>query len=111
MALTVVTSGTANPVVGTNLTLVTETPAQPTSYVLRLDTSAMAAGDTTQILLSTQCLAGGAYQVEENVWIDGGANAAPMQLTTPTPVDVAMQIVLLQSAGTARAYPWKLFSL
>lgn len=46
MALTLVTSGTTTPTVGTNSVLDTETPGSPTLYVLEVDTSVLQTGDS-----------------------------------------------------------------
>ena len=112
MALTAVSSGTyTSNVGGGSITVVQQSPASPTTYVFRIDTSAMAAGDTAQLLIYTQVLSGGATVIEENVWIDGGANPTPSWLSTPIPVDTTVYFNMNHTAGTSRNFPWKLFSL
>lgn len=105
MGLTAVTSGTQAASVSTEHSLTQQTGIG--IYVLEVDTSAMEAGDTLVLRLKTKVLSGGTSKVTQEVTLIG-VQAAPHWRSEAIPVDVEIIATLLQSAGTARNYPWKL---
>lgn len=109
--LTVVTSGTtAALTVGVESSLSTQTPASPATYVVRVDGSSLALGESIKVIIYTKTLSGGTEQVEQAVEIEGG-NVPEVYLSNPTPTDVSYRVGITQTAGTGRTIPWKLFSL
>jgi hypothetical protein len=110
MALAVVNSGTVTPTIGATSVLDTETPASPLLYLFEVDTNAMALGDELLLTIQAAVLTGGTRRV-----VQQGAykhiQASPIKLSIPIPCDVSIEFDLLQSAGTARAFPWKVWHL
>jgi hypothetical protein len=90
------------------ITLVTDTSNK--TYVLVVDTSAMANGDILELRIYTKALTGGAEQLAYSV-VFANAQAEPIKYSPPVPADISIRATLCQPAGTARAYPWKLLSL
>lgn len=90
------------------ITLATDTANK--TYVLVVDTAAMGAGDVLELRLYTKALSGGAEGLAYTVsyW---GVQSDPLKYSPPVPADISIKATLLQPAGTARAYPWKLLSL
>lgn len=106
MSLTLDYSGTETPTVGTPVTLATDT--NNGTLVLVVDVSAMQIGDEITLTVNTTVLAAGTAR---SIWsITLGPNSLPAQgvyACPPTPSDISSVFVLSQSAGTARAFPWK----
>lgn len=110
MAAAVVTSGTSNPVVGTETSLSTQTPSTPTTYVVRVDGSALVAGETATVRIYTITLNAGAEAVEQQTQIVGGS-APEVWVSSPCLTDISIRVSITQEKGTGRAFPWKLFLL
>lgn len=110
MPLTAVNSGTVTPTVGTPSVLDTETPASPLLYVFEVDANAMVLGDQLTLTIQTAVLVAGTKRI---VYVGTYAQpqAQPIKLSPPVPADVSIEFDLLQSAGTARAFPWKIWHL
>jgi hypothetical protein len=111
MALTVVTSGTTTPTVGATSVLDTETPTvTPMLYIFEVDTAAMVNGDQLTLTIQAIVLTAGTQRI---VYVGTYANiqGQPIKLSPPVPADVSIEFDLLQSAGTARAFPWKIWHL
>lgn len=105
MTWTLASSGTVTPTVGTPVVLATDT--DNATYVFAIDTSALALGDLLQVQISSICLAGGNQVV---VW-EGyyqHAQVTPHKVSPFVASDISLQVIINQSAGTARAFPWKL---
>ena len=105
MALAAAANGTQTATINTEHALSTQTTVG--IYVLRVDCGAMASGDTTIIRVKTKTLTGGTSRIEQEVSLTG-AQAKPNWVSDPVPVDVEIAVTLTQTAGTGRAYPWKL---
>jgi hypothetical protein len=80
------------------------------TYVLVVDTSAMATGDLLELRLYTKCLTGGAEALAYSVSY-AHVQGDPIKYSPPVPADISIKATLCQPAGTARAFPWKLLSL
>lgn len=105
MALVAAANGTQTATINTEHALTTQTTVGV--YVLRVDCGAMIAGDTTVIRLKTKTLTGGTSRTEQEITLTG-VQAKPTWVSDPVPVDVEVACTLTQTAGTGRAYPWKL---
>lgn len=110
MAVVSVASGSQTAVVNTEHSL-----SQVTGvgiYVLEVDTSALAAGDTLQVAVKTTCRPADdlkpAY-VEELTGVQVNQNWH----SVPVPLASGDQIAatILQNAGTAKAFPWNLMRM
>lgn len=105
MSWTLSQSGTTTPVVGTPLTLFTDT--NNATFQFAIDTTNLAAGDLLQVSLNSICLASGA---QATMWEGFYQNAqvCPLKVSPFIASDVSVQAVINQQAGTARAFPWKM---
>ena len=108
MALATIASGTQTATIGTEHTLDTDTTGK--TYVLKVDTGAMVLGDVLELRLKTIVLSGG---TEREAYIAHYAHvqAQPQKYSVPIPEDISIKATLKQTAGTGRAFPWKLLSL
>jgi len=93
---------------GTEQTLATVTTAG--SYVLHVDLSALADGDTVVLRLKSRVLSGGTDRLAYEASF---SHAQGTPLTYSIPVPTAHQIIatLEQTAGTNRSYDWSLLAL
>lgn len=90
------------------VTLATDTTNK--TYVLVVDTAAMALGDVLELRLYTIALTAGTERLAYSITYSH-AQADPMKYSPPVPADISFRATLLQPAGTARAFPWKILSL
>ena len=76
-------------------------------YTFKLDTSAMASGDITTIIIYDMVLNGGALGVyKSETYTD--AQTEDIKFLAPLWITEEIKITLQQTAGTNRAYPWVL---
>jgi hypothetical protein len=90
------------------ITLATDTANK--TYVLIVDTAAMANGDILELRIYTKCLTGGAEGLAYSMAFVH-AQGDPIKYSPPVPADISIRCTLCQPAGTARSFPWKLVSL
>lgn len=103
-------SGTQTAVIGTEHTLLTTTT--PGDYCFKVDKNTMQAGDILELRIYDTVLSGGASRVGYKVSYSGVQSADDqISISVPIPIDVAMTATLKQTAGTGRAFPWKILLL
>lgn len=107
MALTVVSENTTT-TDGTEQTLVTDTTGGV--YVFKIDTGAMVNGDELEVRIKNITRSAGTerllyYAVYKN------AQAQPAKASPPCPEDISIKVTIKRTAGSDRAYPWKLLKL
>lgn len=114
MAIVAQGSGTQTAVIGTTHTLLSV--AVNGSFVFEIDLSAMAAGDSLEIRGLVMILTGGTTRVAYYQRFDGAQPVDDLikimvpisnELTDAT----ALQFTLKQTAGTGRAFPWKVLKI
>lgn len=105
MALSSVASGSQTAVIGTEHLLTTQTGIG--IYVLLVSTAGMAAGDALTLKLKTK-RASGDPSLIAYTYPFTDAQDVPNKYSVPVPVDTEIVCTLTQTAGTGRAFPWKL---
>ena len=107
---TVEASGTQTATIGTEHTLATVTTAK--TLLLIVDKNAMVGSDKLELRSKTKILSGGTTRVED-IGRYFGAQSADDKIarSIPIPSDQEAVFTLKQTAGTGRAYPWKVMSL
>jgi len=105
MGVQSVASGEQTAAIGTEHDLTTQTGVGV--YVLAVDTTNMASGDTVEIRIKTKVKAGEAA-VEGYCDTYTDAQTSPQKYTVPVPVDTEITVTLKQTAGAARDFPWNL---
>ena len=80
------------------------------TLIFEVDTVNLANGETVTFQVKVTVLAAGANRVAYQA-IYKHVQAEPIKVSIPIPSDVSYQITIKQSGGTARAYPWKIFSI
>jgi hypothetical protein len=80
----------------------------PGFYELHVDVSAMVGGDTTEIRLKEVVLSGGTENAVGYATYTGAAADPKIKLLGPIAFNRLVVATLKQTAGTGRAYPWKL---
>jgi len=108
MGVQSVANGTQTAAVGSEHDLSTQTGVGV--YVLVVDTTNMASGDTLELRVKTKNQAGEAA-VESYVDSYSDAQTSPQKYTVPVPVDTEITVTLKQTAGTARDFPWNLLRM
>lgn len=102
-------SGTQTATIGTEHTLGSADTTNKT-YVLVVDTAAMVALDVLELRVYTIALTAGTERLAYfQVYRD--TQNEPMKYSVPVPADISCKATLKQTAGTGRAFPWKLLSL
>ena len=110
--MTVVDENDQVATVGTEHTLVEDSPAEGKTYVLMVDKSEMVDGDTLELRVYTKIRVGDAYQVAYGPKTYDNAQAEPNAYSVPVPCDVTYKATLKQTAGAAgRTFPWKVVTL
>jgi len=105
MAIVAAASGTQDAVVNTEHSLTQQTGIG--IYVLLVNTSELAAGDSVTLRIKTKRSSGDSiYTAYTYVFTD--AQDEPNKYSVPVPVDVEIICTLEQTAGSARDFPWKL---
>lgn len=84
-----------------------DTVTDPGNYVLKVDSNAMAAGDTIVLRMKTRVLSGGTDRIELEDTFSGSQNPP---ILTSIPVESPHQLIatLEQVAGTLRSFPWSI---
>ena len=108
MPISSIASGSLAAVVGTEHTLATKTLTGV--YVVVVDLSALAAGDTATLKIKTR-IASGQNSHLAKTYSFTDAQAVANVYSDPVPIDTEIAVTLTQSAGTARTFPWKLLRL
>ena len=105
---TSIASGTQTATITTEHTLATDTTNK--TYVLVVDTAAMVNGDVLELRVYTIALTAGTERLAYFATYTH-AQSCPMTYSVPVPADISCKVTLKQTAGTGRAFPWKLLSL
>jgi hypothetical protein len=100
-----VSSGTQTSVVSTEHTLATDTTGQ--TYVLVVDCTNLAMGDTVELRIYTKAKSGG---TERLAYLRTYSNAQGelIKYSVPVPADISCKATLKQTAGSARNFDWSL---
>lgn len=103
-------SGTQTAVIGTEHTL--DDIAVAGTYVSVVDTNAMAAGDVLELRVYVIVLTGGTRRVAYmQRFIDNQPTDDQIKISVPVGNDLtdagSVRFTLKQTAGTGRAFPWK----
>jgi len=105
---TVEASGTQTAVISTEHTLSTLSTSK--TFLLMADLAAMVNGDVTELRIKTKILSGGTTR-EIFSAVYSHIQGVPIVMSIPVPSDQEFVATLKQTAGTGRAYPWKVLSL
>lgn len=106
MGLVAAASGTQSATIGSEHSLTQQTGIGV--YVLEVDTANMQTGDTLVLRLKTKVLSGSESRSTYELTLADG-QSVPNVRSDAIPVDQEIIATLLQSAGTGRDFPWKLF--
>lgn len=107
MAWTLAHSGTQTAVISTEHTLSTETGNA--TFILEVDTAAMVVGDVLELRAYGKTLTGGTEHLRYTAtYIHVQSDQIKQSL--PVPSDISTKFTLKQTAGTGRAFPWKVLS-
>ena len=79
-------------------------------FVLEVDTSALANGETLELYVKSKCLSGGALAIAYSATYIN-VQAEPLKISVPIPSDIQAVFTLIQTGGTGRDYPWKVLSI
>jgi len=112
MSISLAASGTKTATVGATPDLLSNIAVAGT-YTLHVDTNAMAAGDVLFISIKAMVLTGGTARYVYDARYDGVQPAKDLiKISVPVSTDLtdstALVFELNQSAGTQRAFPWKI---
>lgn len=108
MALTLEASGTQTATVGTEHTLASiTTPRTLAAYV---DLSNMASGDVVEIRVKIKIKSTGALVVFSLDIFQGAQNEPKLFYAPFMPSDLQWDLTLKQTAGTGRAFDWRVLS-
>ena len=108
MALTAAASGTQTATIGTEHSLSTQTTTG--AYVLMVDLGAMAHGDAVELRIYATVLSGGTERLAySGAFMD--VQDEPITFSVPVPGDVNVRAALIQTNGTGRSYPWKMYRM
>jgi hypothetical protein len=110
MAITTQGSGTQTAVISTEHTLLDIAVAG--SFVFEVDANAMASGDTLELRIYKKVLSGGTLRVAYMTSYTGAQSADDIyKISVPFSNDLveaaSCRCTLKQTAGTGRAFPWK----
>ena len=107
---TVLGSGTVTSVINSELTLLTALTSQ-NYIVLKIDLSAMQAGDIVQLLAYTKVLSSGTSKpAYPSIFSGVQPSNNLIWFSTPMPSDSEAHFTLKQTAGSPRAYPWSVLA-
>jgi hypothetical protein len=105
MSLTLSDSGTTTPVVNTPSTLLTDT--NNGVFEFSIDTTNMVLGDLLLVQINTICLSGGSQLLVWEAFYQH-SQLCPLKKSPWVGSDQSIQVVINQTAGTARAFAWKM---
>ena len=102
-------SGTQTATISTEHTLATITTNK--TLTLIVDTAAMAADDVLELRVKTKVLSGGTTRVVQKATYQHAQPADDLiKMSLPVQSDQEYVATLKQTAGTGRAFPWKVLS-
>lgn len=106
MTWTVSSSGTQTATIGTEHQLVAADTNNAT-FVALIDTTNLANGDVVELRIYTKVLSTGSLDL---VWKGSYSNAQAIKVKQSpfVPSDQSLELTLKQTAGTGRAFDWKL---
>jgi len=107
MSWTLSSSGTQTATINTEHTLATLTTNG--TFVLEVDTSAMVSGDVLELRAYGKTLTAGTERTRYTATYVGVQSDA-LKDSLPIPSDISTKFTLKQTAGTGRAFPWKVLS-
>jgi len=105
MAIVAVATGIQTAVVNTEHSLTQQTGVG--AYVLKVDLSAMDAGDSVTIRLKDKVLSAGSSGITQEATLSDAQTVVHWR-SEPIPVDVEIICTLEQTAGSSRDFPWAL---
>lgn len=110
MAVTAHAQGTQTATVGTEHFLTS--PAVAGTFTLHVDSSVMAAGDVVELRVYQMVLTGGTSRVAYFAsFADGQPDDDAIKISVPVSNELtdtnSLRFSLTQTAGTGRAFPWK----
>lgn len=108
MALTLIDSNTQAAAISTEHTLSEQTVAN--TYVLVVDTAALALGDIVELRIYTKVLTGGTARLAYMVSY-ANLQGQPNKYSVPVPANIYFKATLKQVLGTGRSFPWALLAL
>lgn len=103
-SLTNITSGTQTATIGTEHTLSTQTTADV--FVLTVNLTNMASGDTLELRAKTKVLTGGSAVLAEIETLTGDQTEEVVWIEVPS--EWSCEFTLKQTAGTGRSYEWSI---
>lgn len=107
---TLTASGTQTAVIGTEHTLLSTTAGGV--YVFQVDANALATNDVLRLYIKTKTLSGGTLRGTYYTVFEGAFSVSDCTfVSVPIASDVQADFVLQQTAGTGRAFPWKVLAL
>jgi hypothetical protein len=107
--ITIANSGTQTAVINTEHTL--EDAVANGIFILSIDLANMQNGDTMELKVYTKVLSGGALNCCMYEQFIDAQNTTVQYQSVPFPSDIEVKFTLKQTAGTGRAYPWKVIAL
>jgi len=113
MAVTAAGSGTQSATISTEHTLLDVSAAG--TYTLHVDKNPMAAGDVVELRVYQMVLTGGTRRVAYfSRYIDAAPSDDQIAISVPISNELtdagALRFTLKQTAGTGRAFPWKVLT-
>ncbi|GAB1823573.1 hypothetical protein [Herbidospora sp. RD11066] len=108
MSITVIGSGSQSATISTEHDLATDTASH--TYVLVVDTGALADGDVVVLRLYTKVLSGGTERLAYRAAY-AHTQGDPQKYSVPVPANIHLRASLQQTAGTGRSFPWSLLAL
>ena len=110
MSVAAVASGSQTAVITTEHTLAVAAAAG--TYVLVVNLSNLASGDTVELRIKGKIFSGDGYTTELlDSYTDAQAEGQAYARSIPVATDTAITATLKQTAGTGRVFPWKLLLL
>jgi hypothetical protein len=108
MSVTSVASGSQACTISTTHTLSTQTTAGV--YILVVDLTNLAAGDTVVLALNTKAKSGSSSVAAYSVSY-ANAQSTPNVYSIPVPITDQIIATMTQTAGTGRTFDWNLLTL
>jgi hypothetical protein len=102
-------SGSQTATIGTEHTLGTAATT-PGTYVLVVDTNALADGDVLELRVKTKAKSGSTSRLAYFITY-ANLQGEPNKYTVPVPVDTEVVCTLKQTAGTGRSFDWNILAL
>jgi hypothetical protein len=109
-AVTLEASGTQTATIGTEHTLGGAAITTAKVFTLVVDCAAMVNGDITELRIYSTVLTAGTERLLYGPITIRDAMIPPILISPPVPSDISVKFTLKQTAGTGRAFPWKVLS-